>query len=65
LGNFSSGVAVISQDKKWGVIDKTGRIMIQPQYEMAFSKNGLTVVQLESKWGYVDAKGKYVWAPTE
>ena len=49
---------------KWGYIDKTGTININPRFEEAkpFSE-GLAQVRIGEKWGYIDPSGELVIAP--
>jgi hypothetical protein len=51
----------IVQDQKIGYIDKTGKVVIKPQFDFAenFSE-GFARVFLSGKWGYIDTKGKYL-----
>ncbi len=65
-GVFSEGLSAVMFDtKKWGYIDKTGKIVIQPQFSQAgtFSE-GLATVAIENgtKKNYVmiDKTGKIV-----
>ena len=70
LTGFSDGMAAIAVDDKWGYIDKTGKIVIAPQFTSTkvtpavqpFSE-GLAAVSVEGKWGYVDKTGKLVVKP--
>ena len=59
-----AGVAIpdaTTKQAKWGLIDKTGSIPIQPKYDQASSfSNGLAVVTLNSKSGYIDKTGNGV-----
>ncbi len=50
---------------KYGYIDKSGKIVINPQFEEAydFSKEGLALVKLSDKYGYIDKSGKIVINP--
>lgn len=52
-------------DGKWGYIDQTGQIKINPQFAEAwnFTENGLAAVKQEGKWGYIDKSGKFVIEP--
>ncbi|HOF12828.1 MAG TPA: WG repeat-containing protein, partial [Spirochaetota bacterium] len=52
-------------NKKYGYIDKSGKIVINPQFEKAydFSKEGLAAVKINQKWGYIDKSGKIVINP--
>jgi hypothetical protein len=50
---------------RWGYIDKSGKLVIQPQFDNArpFSLD-LAPVQVGSAWGYVNREGKLIWSPT-
>ena len=59
---------------KRGYIDKTGKLVIARQYDVAETfYEGLAAVMVgeisvyddsSGKWGYIDTSGKYVWEPT-
>src|SRR3990170_1437960 len=54
----------IEQNGKWGFIDKTGKYVINPQFDYVFSfSEGLARVRLGGKWGFIDKTGKYVINP--
>lgn len=56
---------LISVDGKYGYIDKTGKIVINPQFDDgagSFSE-GLASVEIGDKWGFIDKTGKYVINP--
>jgi WG containing repeat len=59
-----SGLYPVSVDGKWGYIDNTGTIKIQPQYLLAtpFSE-GLAAVSTNGGWGYIDTSGTIVIQP--
>lgn len=71
---FSSTIMCYSQEKptlfwirengKYGYIDKTGKVVIPPQFEntMGFSE-GLAATKLNGKYGYIDTTGKWVIEP--
>jgi hypothetical protein len=43
-------------------MDKTGRIVIKPQFEAAlFFSGGLADVDIKGMSGYIDKTGKFVW----
>jgi hypothetical protein len=80
-GGFSDGLAAVgvgstnpnpfknSNDLKYGYIDKTGKLVIDPQFDFAGEFNGgLADVVMgrgnDRKRGYIDKGGKYVWKPT-
>lgn len=52
---------------KVGYIDKTGKLVIQPQFDSPFQlsfQEGLALVTIGGKGGYIDKAGQYIWAPT-
>ena len=54
----------VKQDKKWGYIDKTGRIIIPFKFDGAHDfSEGLAAVNIEEKTGYIDKTGKFVIQP--
>lgn len=58
------GLARVKLTGKWGYIDRTGRIVINPQFEEAgdFSE-GLARVKTGGKWGYIDRTGRFLVNP--
>jgi hypothetical protein len=72
IEEFSGGMAKISApleslaaNTKYGYIDRTGRMVIRPRYELAHDfSEGLAVVEVRGKgYGYIDAKGRLVIGP--
>jgi len=54
----------VLKDGKWGYIDTTGKVVIQPQFVKArFFREGLAAVMVGIKWGYIDTTGKIVIQP--
>ena len=55
-------------DHKWGFIDNSGTIKIEPQFDLSnfrfpgFSE-GLAAVAVGEKWGYIDKTGAWVIQP--
>lgn len=45
----------------WGFVDKTGKLVIQPQFASAgaFTASGLAPVRVDDLWGYIDANGAF------
>ncbi|HNY13727.1 MAG TPA: WG repeat-containing protein, partial [Candidatus Wallbacteria bacterium] len=59
--SFSDGLAAFSLDKKFGFMNKTGKVVILNKYEDAWwFTEGLAVVKLGGKWGVIDKSGKTV-----
>ncbi|MCJ7832811.1 MAG: WG repeat-containing protein [Deltaproteobacteria bacterium] len=66
--HFSDGLASIKIGKKWGFIDKTGKVVIQPQFDDAkykyyYFSEGLakTYKPNGDLGGYIDKQGNFVW----
>jgi len=58
LSGFSQGKNV------WGYIDKTGNMIITPQFEDAYSfSEGLASIKMGNKFGYIDKTGNIIIAP--
>src|SRR5260221_960928 len=56
-----SELFLIHENGKYGFIDKTGRIIIQPHFVAALSfSDGLAPVRIGETWGYINATGKVV-----
>jgi hypothetical protein len=76
-GVFNEGLAPVQVDGKWGFIDISGNLVIDPQYSfpMGFPRlefylfpwngfhNGLAPVALDGKVGYIDHDGTFVVSP--
>lgn len=47
----------VKKDGKWGFIDTSGNVVVEPKYEDArpFS-NGMAAVKIDGAWGYIDSK---------
>jgi hypothetical protein len=54
----ANGATTSVEAKKWGYIDKSGKLVIPFQFEEAgrFSE-GLATAKKEGRWGYIDPKG--------
>jgi hypothetical protein len=70
---FSEGRAAVKTGDQWGFIDKTGEMVIPPQFVVRFHpffgyyrfSEGVAHVWVGKKWGYIDMAGKFVWGPTK
>lgn len=54
----------VQHGDRWGYIDRSGKIVIEPQFERAeeFSE-GLAAIELDGKWGFIDTNGKLIVEP--
>ena len=51
----------VKKDGQWGFCDKSGEIVIEPQYEDARSfANSLAAVKYAGLWGYIDKENNMV-----
>jgi hypothetical protein len=54
----------VEQNKKWGYIDKTGRLIIPFKFDSAgYFSEGLAAVGIGDETGYIDKTGKFVIPP--
>lgn len=61
---FNDGLAMVSDGKKIGYIDNTGKYTINPQFDQAGKfKNGLAPIRQGDLCGYIDKEGKIVINP--
>jgi len=65
LNVFNYGLVAVLTDEGWGYADKSGKLVITPQFEEAnpFTNNGLALVCLAGHYGFINTKGKYVISP--
>jgi hypothetical protein len=65
-GHFNEGLARWKFGNKYGFIDKTGNVAVEPKYDRTFEfSEGLAAVLVDGKWGYIDKTGRMVIAPRE
>ena len=63
-GEFAEGLSSWRSGKKYGFIDRSGKAVIAPRFDMAFHfSEGLAAVRVGKRWGYIDKTGKTVIAP--
>ncbi len=56
---FAEGLASVSQQGKWGFINKTGKVLVPVEYETTLHfEDGLAAVKLNNEWGFVNNTGK-------
>jgi hypothetical protein len=63
-GHFADGRAAVVLGHKWGYIDTTGAVVIEPRFDSAepFSE-GMAVIEVDGNWGYIDTAGGFVIEP--
>ncbi len=55
----STGPGAVCVNGKWGFVDTTGKMVIEPTYEAAKSfSQGLGAVCVDGKWGYISTAGE-------
>jgi hypothetical protein len=68
LLSLSNSRAVFSDKPggKYGFLDNTGNVIIQPQFDRVWTfENGLAMVEVQGRFGYINRDGEYVWKPTK
>jgi len=65
IGNFHEGLAAMAQNRKYGFVDTTGKIVVDFKYDRVEPfKDGLAKVWVGWRWaGYIDRTGKEVIVP--
>jgi hypothetical protein len=65
-GDFTDGLSRWLFGKKYGFIDRSGKTVIPPQFDLTYGfSEGLAAVQIGKKWGYIDTRGEMTIAPQE
>lgn len=58
---FSSGLAKVQKDFKYGFIDRNGELVVPLKYDYAYDfSEGLAIVRKGKYFGYINSKGKEV-----
>jgi hypothetical protein len=62
---FSGGLAAVRLGDRWGCADKTGAIVVKPQFNWALGfSEGLGGVDLDRDLGFIDGDGNFAVAPS-
>lgn len=65
-GDFTNGLSRWLFGKKYGFIDRTGKTVIPPKFDLTYGfSEGLAAVQIDKQWGYIDTTGRMVISPRE
>lgn len=62
-GNFYRKKAIVSAGGKFGVIDASGKYIINPQFDEILIDNGCFLIKQDGKYGWVDEKSKSIINP--
>lgn len=61
---FSENVAAVAQNKKWGLVDLDGRLIVPYSFDRVDKHHcGLSAAELNGKYGYIDSTGLWVIQP--
>lgn len=64
LDRFSDGMARVRVGDRWGYIDRSMKLAIEPAYEDARDfVNGSAAVKIDGRWGYINKRGRVVVEP--
>lgn len=63
---FENGLVQIRKDNKVGFIDKSGKWVIEPKFDMVlrgFNEAGFAIVEINRKYGTIDKQGNFIIEP--
>ena len=61
---FFDGLAAVTQYGKWGFVDRTGKIVIEPQFDAVKDfGDGIARVRVNGLYGFIDRTGRFVVEP--
>nr|WP_241254687.1 WG repeat-containing protein [Brevibacillus sp. SYP-B805] len=56
-------IARVRTGDKWGVVDRLGHLLLEPEYEDVRVEDEFVAARLQQKWGFLDKKGKWLFSP--
>ena len=62
-GQVETGRIPVKKNGKWGVIDRSGKWIINPQFDLIVADGERYLFRKDWKYGWCDGKGKYVINP--
>jgi|GEM_PF-4994927 len=65
VGGDGFPMAVQAMDGRWGYIDRSGKLLVEPTLQQAktFTEDGIARYQKDDKWGFVRVDGSYLTPP--
>lgn len=64
FNHCQEGMIVVKKYNKYGVIDKTGKVIVEPSFDNIYSfSEGFAAVNQNGKWGYIDKTGAFIIKP--
>ena len=58
---FTEPITPVGLEKKYGFIDKTGKVVVDFQYDWVYQfKEGLATVSKDNQYGFIDTSGKVI-----
>lgn len=62
--NISEGLVAFQKGREWGACDKSGKIIISPQFESQFSfSSGIAGIRRGGKYGFIDKEAQWIIKP--
>lgn len=62
-GQVETGCIPVKKNGKWGVIDRSGKWIINPQFDLIVADGDRYLFRKDWRYGWCDEKGKYVINP--
>ncbi|MBR4626050.1 MAG: WG repeat-containing protein, partial [Alphaproteobacteria bacterium] len=54
------GYAIVENNRRMGLINSTGKIIVPPIYDDVFVNQGVIFATLNKKWGILDSNGQLI-----